>query len=265
MSTTDIIALVAAALAAGVVNAIAGGGTLISFPVLLLVGTPSLTANATSTLALVIGTAGGLYGYRSQLPAIRPWLKRFAPVSMAGGLLGGILLTLTKEAVFSKMAPFLILFATILFVAQGAFRRFAGFSDKSSPQIATHHHQAIWVAIFFQFLVAVYGGYFGAGIGILMLASLCYLGLGNIFEMNALKTLLGSLINLVAAIYFIFAGLIDWPKTGVMIAGAVAGYYLGAHYSQRIPQARVRQIISAIGFIISGVMFLRQFNYFGMR
>jgi uncharacterized membrane protein YfcA len=260
MSTPDILALVAAALAAGMINAIAGGGTLISFPVLLFVGTPSLTANATSTLALVLGTFGGLYGYRAQLPAIRPWLKRFVPISMVGGLLGGILLTLTKEALFSKMVPYLILFATVLFVAQGAFRRFAGFGDKPSTVPAHQHQRTVWLAITFQFLVAVYGGYFGEGIGILMLASLCYLNLGNIYEMNALKTLLGSLINLVASVYFIFAGLIDWQKMFIMTVGAVAGYYLGAQFSQRISQVLVRQIISAIGFIISAVMFLIQFG-----
>jgi uncharacterized membrane protein YfcA len=112
----------------------------------------------------------------------------------------------------------------------------------------------------FQFLVAVYGGYFGAGIGILMLASLGFLGLTDIHQMNGLKTVLGLLINLIAAIYFVFAGLIDWPKMAVMTAGALAGYFLGAHYAQRIPQKRVRQIISAIGFIISGVMFYLRFR-----
>src|SRR5207244_400567 len=107
------------------------------------------------------------------------------------------------------------------FVAQGAFRRFAGFADKAETTV-TPHHRAVWAAILFQFFVAVYGGYFGAGIGILMLASLGYLGLTNIHEMNCLKTVLSSLINQVAAIYFIFAGLIDWPKTLVMLDGALA-------------------------------------------
>ncbi len=261
MTGNDVFALVAAGLGAGMVNAVAGGGTLISFPVLVLVvGTPQIVANATSTLALVFGTVGGVYGYRRAITEVGPWLKRFVPVSLAGGLLGGILLTKTREAVFAHLVPFLILFATILFLAQGAFRRFAGFNEKSDT-VATHHHHAVWVAILFQFLVAVYGGYFGAGIGILMLASLGFLGLTDIHEMNGLKTILSSLINLVASIYFIFAGLIDWPKAGVMTAGALAGYWLGAHYSQRIPQRRVRQIITAIGFIISAAMFYKQFGH----
>jgi hypothetical protein len=248
--------LTAAAAAAGMVNAVAGGGTLITFPALLLYGTPSIIANATSTLALVLGTVGSVFGYRKHIALVLPWLKRFVPVSLAGGLLGGILLTRTQESVFSKMVPFLLLFATLMFLAQGAFRRFAGFGENSS---ATPRHHTVWLAIVFQFFVSLYGGYFGAGIGILMLASLGFLGLTDIHQMNGLKTTLGSLINLVAAVYFIAAGLIDWPKAGVMTIGAVGGYFVGAHYCQRIPQKRVRQIITAIGLIISAVLFARQF------
>ena len=125
MSGTEIGALAAAGTAAGAINAVAGGGMLITFPALLLFGTPALTANASSTLALVLGTAGSLYGFRRQIAAVKPWLRRLLPVSLLGGLAGGILLTRTREAVFSSMVPFLILFATILFVAQETFRRFA--------------------------------------------------------------------------------------------------------------------------------------------
>src|SRR5207247_10345527 len=118
MSGTEIGALAAAGTAAGAINAVAGGGMLITFPALLLFGTPALTANASSTLALVLGTAGSLYGFRRQIAAVKPWLRRLLPVSLLGGLAGGILLTRARQAVFSSMAPFLSLFATILFVAQ---------------------------------------------------------------------------------------------------------------------------------------------------
>src|SRR5262245_38335939 len=259
VSGIEIFILAAAAGAAGMINAVAGGGTLITFPALLFFGTPPLTANATSTLALVFGTAGSVYGFRRQIGSVKTWLKRFLPVSLLGGLAGGILLTRTREIVFAKMVPFLILFATILFLAQGAIRRFAGFAEKSNATVPPQP-RAVWAAVLFQFCVAVYGGYFGAGIGILMLASLGCLGLNDIHEMNAVKTVLSSIINQVAAAYFIFAGLIDWPKTLVMTAGAVAGYFLGAHYSQRIPQPRVRQIITGVGFVISAVMFYKQFR-----
>ena len=259
MSATDAFTLVAAGAAAGMINAVAGGGTLLTFPALLLLGTSPIIANATSTLALTIGTAGSVFGFRRQIAANKHWLIRFLPVSLLGGLIGGVLLTLTQERVFANMVPFLILFATILFLAQGAFRRFAGLADNSNAP-ATPHRHAVWAAVLFQFFVAIYGGYFGAGIGILMLASLGYLGLSNIHEMNGLKTVLASVINLVAAIYFIFAGIIDWPKTAVVSTGAMTGYFVGAHYSQRIPQRRVRQLITSIGFLITAVMFYKQFR-----
>ena len=256
MSPAEILGLIISGAAAGAVNAVAGGGTLLTFPTLLAFGTPPVVANATSTLALVVGTAGGVFGYRRHLESVRPWLWRFVPVSLIGGWIGSWLLTNTSDRTFSKLVPFLILFATVLFLAQGAFRRFAGLDPRGQLH-ATHH--AIWGAIAFQFAVAVYGGYFGAGIGILMLATLGFIGLTNIHEMNALKTVLGSLINLVAAVWFIFAGLIHWPRAGVMTAGALVGYFIGAHYAQRIPPARVRQIITAIGFIIAGVTFYKEF------
>ena len=256
MSLTEILGLLAAAVGGGAVNAVAGGGTLVTFPTLLLFGTAPVIANATSTLALVIGTSGGIYGYRQHLNPVKRWLWRFVPVSLVGGAIGAFLLTRTSDKTFSKLVPFLILFATVLYLAQGVFRRFTGREERGGSPGRRH---AIWGAIVFQFGVGVYGGYFGAGIGILMLASLGFIGLGDIYEMNTLKTILASLINLVAAVWFIFAGLIHWPKAGIMTLGALAGYFLGSHYSQRIPQRRVRQIITLIGFLLSGVTFYREF------
>jgi uncharacterized protein len=252
----EIAGLVLAAVVGGAINAVAGGGTLVTFPSLLFFGTPPVQANATSTLALLIGTSGGIYGYRRHLQAIKPWLWRFVPVCILGGLIGALLLTHTSNKTFAKLVPFLILFATVLFLFQGLFRRLFARSEKG---LGLTSRQAIWAAVLFQLAVAIYGGYFGAGIGILMLASLGYSGLEDIHEMNTLKTILSSLINLVAAVWFIFAGLIHWPKAGVMTAGALAGYYLGSHYAQRIPQARVRQLITSIGFVLSAVTFYEQF------
>ena len=256
MSATEILGLMIAGAAGGAINAVAGGGTLVTFPALLVFGTPPIIANATSTLALVIGTSGGIYGYRRHLDPVRPWLWRFAPVSAVGGLIGAVLLTCTSNKTFSKLVPFLILFATVLFLVQGTLRRFANVSNPASRE---GKHPAVGGAILFQLAVAIYGGYFGAGIGILMLASLGFIGLSNIHEMNTLKTILASLINLVAAVWFILAGLIHWPKAGVMTAGALLGYFLGSHYAQRIPQQRVRQLITLIGFLISAVTFYKEF------
>lgn len=255
MSALEILALTAAAAAAGMINAIAGGGTLITFPTLLLCGTAPIVANATSTLALVIGTAGSIFGFRNQVAAVQPWLVRFIPVSLVGGLLGSMLLTRTSNEVFARLVPFLILFATVLFLAQGAFRRLA------THEAAAHADQpSVWIAMAFQFAVSVYGGFFGAGIGILMLASLGFLSLRDIHEMNAVKNILSSVINIVAAAWFVASGLIDWPKMAVMSGGALAGYWLGAHYSQRIPQAHVRTTITVIGFAMSAAMFWKQFR-----
>jgi uncharacterized membrane protein YfcA len=256
MSHVEMVALACSAAAAGAINAVAGGGTLLTFPTLLAFGTAPVTANATSTLALLIGTGASVYGYRKYTHPVRPWLRRFLPASLVGGLIGSALLTGTNNKIFAKLVPFLILFATLLFLAQGAFRRFA-LSRTEDASCARKGY--LWKAVLFQFAVAIYGGYFGAGIGILMLATLGFIGMQDIFEMNTLKTILGSLINLMAAIWFMGAGLIDWPRAGIMTIGALFGYYVGSHYSQRIPQARVRQIITAIGFIIAGATFYTEF------
>ena len=257
MPPAEILGLATAAAVAGAINAVAGGGTLVTFPALIFYGAGAVVANATSTLALVIGTAGSIFSLRRQVGAVRPWLVRFVPVSVLGGFLGSVLLTRTGEALFGKLVPFLILFATLLFLAQGAFRRFAGFGEKGPAQ---PHHRAVWVAVIFQFAVSVYGGYFGAGIGILMLASLGFLGLRDIHEMNALKNILSCLINVIAALWFVGAGLIDWPRAGVMSIGALGGYFLGAHFSQRLPQQAVRRLVTVIGLTISAIMFYRQFR-----
>jgi len=257
MPIPEMLGLASAAAIAGAINAVAGGGTLLTFPVLIFFGTGKIVANATSTIALVIGTGGSVFGFRRQMGAVRPWLVRLVPVSVLGGLLGSVLLTRAGEGVFARLVPFLILFATILFLAQGAFRQFAGFSEKATVH---PHRRTVWIAVVFQFAVAVYGGYFGAGIGILMLASLGFLGLRDIHEMNALKNALSLLINVVAALWFVRSGLVDWPKAGVMAAGALGGYYLGAHFSQRLPQKAARRLVTAIGLTISAVMFHRQFR-----
>lgn len=252
MAWIEALSLCSAACLAGLMNAVAGGGTLVTFPTLLFFGVPGIVANATSTLALVVGTGGSIYGYRRLVASVRPWLARFVPVSLAGGLLGSVLLTRTSERVFSQLVPYLLLFATLLFLAQGLFRRWVlSHPGKARPR-------AWMFAVVFQFAVAVYGGYFGAGIGILMLASLGFMGFEDLHQMNALKSVLGSLINLVAAVWFVGSGLIDWPKMAVMTGGALVGYYLGAHYSQRFSQSQMRGLVALVGLVISLKLFYDQ-------
>jgi len=255
MAWLEIVSLVLAGAAAGLINAVAGGGTLVTFPVLLWLGTSPTCANATSTTALVIGTAGSIFGFQKQLPGIRRWLGRFVPVSIVGGWLGSVLLTRSGDRLFASLVPYLILFATLLFLLQEAIRKWAG---PPATAATSRHTPAPWLAVGFQFAVALYGGYFGAGIGILMLASLGLIGLTDIHQMNALKNVLGSLINLVAAAWFVASGLVEWDKAGVMTAGALTGYYLGASLSQRIPRPIVRRTVTAIGFAISAIMFYHQ-------
>ena len=244
---------------AGIMNSIAGGGTLVTFPTLIYVGLPSIAANATSTVALLPATFGGAVGYRNKIRQIVPWLKLFVPVSLMGGLLGGVLLVQTPTKMFDSMVPFLILFATVLFMAQSSFARYFG-TRVASSQHTPPPRRWIYGSVLFQFGVAVYGGYFGAGIGILMLASLGVLGFEDIHEMNTLKVILGFLINIVAAVYFIVSGLIYWPEALVMACGAVVGGYSGAHFAQKVPQKRVRAAITVIGLMISVIMFYREFS-----
>ncbi len=248
--------LLLAGCTAGLMNSIAGGGTLVTFPALVFTGLSPIIANATSTVALLPGTAGSTAGYRKKIRGVSRWLKLFTPVSLLGGLLGGILLVRTPSRVFDGLVPFLILFATILFMAHSSFSKFFGMRSR-----AMHGASPRWVigAVAFQFAVAVYGGYFGAGIGILMLASLGILGFEDVHEMNTVKVILGFLINVIAAAYFVASGLINWPSAGVMAAGTVIGGYGGAHLAQRIPQIAVRRLITAIGLLISAIMFSRQF------
>lgn len=257
MSFLEAIALLGAACAAGMINAVAGGGTLVTFPVLILFGVPPVIANATSTLSLVVGTAGSIYGFRRNIAEVRPWFKTFIPISLVGGWLGSFLLTHGKESTFSTLVPYLVLFATLLFMLQGVLRKRVAHQVvmEGVPGGQTHTRTHLIVAMIFQFFVSLYGGYFGAGIGILMLASLGFLGFTNIHQMNTLKNVIGSLINLVAALWFTASGLINWPVMGVMTIGAVAGYYLGATYSQRLSQEKARHLITTIGLIITIVMF----------
>jgi uncharacterized membrane protein YfcA len=256
VSLTEAAVLCIVAMLAGAINAIAGGGTLLTFPTLIWFGTASVVANATNTLALFLGTAGSIFSFRRHFAVIRPWLLRLLPVSVVGGWLGSVLLTRTSEQVFDTLVPFLILFATIVFIAQGPLKRFAGFPEHGSPH---PHRRVVALAMLAQFLVAVYGGYFGAGIGILMLASLGLMGISELHPMNAAKNLLAAVINCVAALWFIASGLIDWPRAAVLTVGAVCGYFLGAHYSQQVPPHWVRRAVVAIGLAIAAAQFWQQF------
>jgi uncharacterized membrane protein YfcA len=247
--------LVASSAGAGVMNAMAGGGTILTYPALLLIGESAITANATSTVALLPGAAASLYGYRREVSEHRDWLKTLLLPSIVGGALGAFLLLRTPVKTFAGLAPFLILFATVLFMVQGAVARW---TQKSGREPGTRTPGRLVTALVFQFGVGVYGGYFGAGIGILMLAVLGFLGLSDIHAANGVKNFFGMCINGLAAGYFIFRGAVDWPAALIMVAGAIAGGYAGAGFARRIGKEKARAAVIVIGFLVAAILLVQQ-------
>ncbi len=235
------------AFAAGMMNSVAGGGTLITFPMLVWLGIDPIGANVTCTVALWPGSLGAMVGFRRELGDSRRWMLLLGTPSAAGGLIGAYLLLLTPSSLFASVVPFLILFATILFAAGEPLTRRLTRTDRQlhaerSPT------RPWWIgAIVFQFVVAIYGGYFGAGMGILMLAALGLMGLTDIHRMNGLKNFFVVCINIVAAAYFIASGRVEWTYALVMVFGAIAGGYGGAGIARKLVRRFVRRSVILIG------------------
>jgi uncharacterized membrane protein YfcA len=272
-----------AAAAGAAVNAIAGGGTLITFPTLVAIGIPPIVANATSSVALWPGTVGSMWGYRRELAGARAWAVRFAIPSLLGGIVGALLLLRTSSERFSAIVPFLVLGATALFMAQGPLAAHlrrrqqlvarGSASGEPAPVVPAPADAVVAVDpvtsrpeplaappvafLVYQFLVSIYGGYFGAGMGILMLAALGFMGLVNIHQMNGLKNWGGTCINFVAVTIFAVSGIVSWPIALVMAVGATIGGYAGSGLAQRVEQRTVRRAIIAIG-LASGAWLLVQ-------
>jgi uncharacterized membrane protein YfcA len=263
LPTTQLALVVLAALIGGVMNAIAGGGTLLTFPALIALGIPPIHANATSTVALWPGALGSMWGYRSELRGSRLWAVGFAFPSLLGGGVGAWLLLRTPPDRFAALVPWLVLGATALFMVQRpVMRRFASSGRSPSSGLAHADRDTIltrslppFSILIFQFFIAIYGGYFGAGVGILMLAALGFMGLNNIHRMNGLKNWGGLCMNAVAAAMFAFSTLVSWPIALAMAAGSVAGGYIGSRTAQRVSQELVRATVVGIG-LISGVLLL---------
>jgi len=247
--------IVLAAFAAGAINSIAGGGTLLSFPALVWIGRDPIMANATNSVALWPGSLSAMVGFRRELAKVRRWLLLLTIPSLAGGAAGAILLLRTSSRTFIRLVPFLILGATILLAVQELITR-------RLKLIAKAHENPTpgWVTFVFvfQFLVAVYGGYFGAGMGILMLAALGFIGLTDMHEMNGLKNLLAICINGVAAVYFAFSGAVLWKDGAIMAVAAIAGGYAGARIAHRLGRVFVRRAVVVIGLTMSVALFVRR-------
>jgi uncharacterized membrane protein YfcA len=243
-----------AAFLAGAINSVAGGGTLLSFPALIWLGLNSVSANATSTVAIWPGTVGSAWGYRREVRQVAPRMWLLILPSLAGGLAGAWLLELTPAGVFDRLVPYLILFATLLFMAQEPVQRALGTGEAAKQQ------SSAWFAggMLFQLAVGLYGGYFGAGIGILMLAALSIMGLTDIHEMNSLKVVLGGSVNGIAAVYFIWKHMVYWPYVVLMAVAAIMGGYFGAGFARKLGRTAVRRIVIAIGIGMAVSLFVKK-------
>ena len=244
-----------AAVGAGLVNALAGGGTLITFPTLIAMGLPAVASNITNTVALVPGYIGGTLAQRQHLAGQRKRLLMLLPAGVVGGLIGGFLLLKTGEKLFTFLVPFLILLASILLALQDPMKawvqkRLMKSGEKSLPES---------MAILPTALAAVYGGYFGAGLSVIILATLGMFLEDTLTRLNAIKQFISFSANLAAAVYFFFSGQVVWSLALVMAVGALAGGALGGKLANVIKPSTLRWIVVGIGIVVSLVYFYKNF------
>jgi uncharacterized membrane protein YfcA len=246
--------LFVAALLAGSLNAVAGGGSFLAFPALLFTGVPAVAANATNTVALWTGLVFSGGAFRSHLRVRRLVLVVLVAVSLLGGGIGALLLLRTPARTFMRILPWLIGSATVIFIFGPRRARTRNPAFTGGP----YRFGSLIAATVFQLGIATYGGYFGGGMGFVILTMLSTLGMADIHEMNALKTVLSSAINGVAVLVFISRHAVYWPQALVMVVGAAIGGYFGAHYSLRISRVAVRRVVIAVGVALTVYFFARQ-------
>jgi uncharacterized protein len=255
MNLSQGVVLFLAALAAGAINAVAGGGSFLSFPSLLLVGIPPVNANATSTVALWPGQPASVWAYRREIKDIaRRAFVMLTVTGIIGGISGAYVLLITPQTTFMRLVPWLLLGATLIFTFSGRVTRLLG-QRKSRPHAAFTSPHGILLLL----ILAFYLGYFGAGAGILLLATLSVLGMDNIHAMNALKAWLTAVSNGVAMLLFIVHRAVYWPEALLMVVGSVTGGYFGAYFAQKTKPSNVRMIVIVIGFGMTAYFFGRQF------
>jgi uncharacterized protein len=238
----------------GALNAVAGGGSFIAFPALLFTGVAPIAANATNTVALWVGVTASTGAYRRHLDISRRVMIPLAITSVIGGIGGAYLLLHTPAQTFLRVLPWLMLGATLLFIFGG---RLARSTNGLAHDIST---SSLVFASVFELVVAVYGGYFGGGVGILNLAMLAVIGMTDIHAMNALKVVLGGIINGIAVVTFIVAGAVVWKQGTVMIVGALIGGYLGAHYAQKLPPSWIRSFVILVGTGMTAYFFWKAYR-----
>jgi uncharacterized protein len=256
-----------AALAAGAINSVAGGGSFISFPALLFSGIAPIAANATNTAAVWPGTVASTVAYRKVFtPEARHLLPPLIVTGVIGGVLGARILLLTPQVTFMRIVPWLLLGATLLFVFSGPITTWIrGRAQLQAGELPGHARgsgsgsRALMIGVLFlELLVSIYVGYFGAGTGILFLSLLALVGMEDIHAMNGMKTLLVSIVNGVALVTFIFARVIVWPQALLMLVGALLGGYGGAYIAQKMNPQHVRWLVIVIGFAMSAYFFIRK-------
>ena len=241
--------LAIAGLAAGLINSVAGGGMFITFPALVFTGVPSIIANASSTMALIPGVLASGWAYREDFRKSEDF--PFWPlviVSVAGGIVGALLLLFTPQTIFDSVIPWLMLAATLLFT----------FGAKVTPILKRFIHIGPVTVVVIQFFIAIYGGYFGGAIGIMMLATWTVFGLTDIHVLNANRTLMGAAANIIAALMFVVAGKIWWPQTLVMLVGTILGGYLGARMARKVKPQYIRALVTMVSAGITIVFFVRR-------
>ena len=254
MSLFNEILIFLAAVAAGFINAMAGGGTLVSFPVLLAVGIPPIVANVTNTVALVPGTIGGMWSQRKDFRSQYQRLLKLLPAAIVGGIAGGLLILNTNENTFRSIIPYLILLATLLLAAQGTIKSWV---VKRIGHAHTEHHNPL-IMLSLVFLASIYGGYFGAGLGVILMAVLGFVTDDSMTRLNFLKQALGFAINLAAAIYFAFSGKVDWMVALVMVFGSLIGGLIGGKLAGKMKPELLRWIVVSAGLIAAVIFFLKQ-------
>jgi uncharacterized protein len=263
----DVVFIFLAGVIAGAINAVAGGGTLLSFPVLLWLGRDPIVANASNAVALWPGSLASAFAFRRELAAAPRLLRWLLPPSAVGGALGAWLLLFTPTRVFAALVPFLILGATLLIALKRpllALRRRPATTQPSAtataPPVASppDARRALVALAAAQLLVSIYGGYFGAAMGIMMIATFGLFGLDDIHQLNGLKNVASTLINAVASLIFVAGGAVDWRDAGVLGAGAIVGGYLGAAGGRRLPPRAVEALVVAIGIAAAAGQLMRR-------
>jgi hypothetical protein len=247
--------LALSALAAGMVNALAGGGTLITFPVMLALGLPAVSANVTNTVALCPGYLGGTLAQAGDLQGQKRRLWLALTASALGGLAGGLLLLKTSEKLFTNLVPFLILLASVLLAVQNPVRAWLISRQKQGK---TGRISELWIFLP-VFLGAIYGGYFGAGLSVIILSVLALILDDNLTRLNAIKQSIAFSANIAAALLFVFSGKVLWSAALVMMLGALLGGFLGGRVAGRVKPATLRWIVVGIGFIVGIIYLVRTF------